>query len=117
MASQWVLSLSVVLLSSVAGFWMGQELHGRAQVVAALALALLTALGTLWYLRLQARRRRRTALDAYAERTLAQHISHKRRKASAGPKAPMRLARAAGPAKDSYHFPTQEGLSHARAQS
>jgi hypothetical protein len=70
--------LSVILLSMllVVGFWVWQGVEDRAPVLGALALASPAVVGASWYRRIQTERRWRTAWNAYAEWDLAQHISH-----------------------------------------
>ncbi len=57
---------------AVSGFWLWRAPEDPVQVLAALALALAAVVGVLWHAHVQRGRRWRTALDAYAERSLAQ---------------------------------------------
>jgi threonine/homoserine efflux transporter RhtA len=63
---------------AVSGFWLWRAAEDPVQVVAALVLALAAVVGVLWYSHVQRGRRWRTALDAYAERSLAQERLNRR---------------------------------------
>jgi hypothetical protein len=80
--------LSLVLLSvlSLAGYWVWLGSENRTQMVGALALASMALVGVFCYHRIQGERRWRNALDAYAERALAQHLSRKRPRVSVAPR-------------------------------
>src|SRR5262245_16764581 len=58
------------------GAWLWQASETPVQGLAALALVLAAVVGTLWYSCAQRGRRWRTALDAYAECSLARDRSH-----------------------------------------
>ena len=64
---------------AVSGFWLWRSADDPVQVVAALVLALAAVVGVLWYSQVRRGRRWRTALDAYAERSLAQERQLSRR--------------------------------------
>jgi hypothetical protein len=67
--------LAVVL--AAAGYWLWHRSEHPVQVLAVLALALTAVAGAYWQSRVEAARRRRTALDAYAERALARERRRK----------------------------------------
>jgi hypothetical protein len=89
MANKWLRTLTLLLLLPLGGYWVWSGFENRTQMPGALALAALAA-GALWYRGIQAQRRWRTALDAYAERMLAQHLSRQRLKAAAPGPLPAR---------------------------
>jgi hypothetical protein len=95
MRNQALLSLILLLLPPLAGYWAWLRFENLTPMLGVLALASAAVAGALWYLRLQAQRRWRMALDAYAERALARHTSQKRLKAPAVPGLPRGLAMAA----------------------
>jgi len=57
---------------AVSGFWLWRAPEEPMQVAVALVLAVAAVVGVLWFAHIQRGRRWRTALDAYAERSLAQ---------------------------------------------
>ena len=62
----------------MSGFWLWRAPDDPVQVVAALLLALAAVAGVLWHAHIQRGRRWRTALDAYAERSLARERLNRR---------------------------------------
>ena len=81
--------LSLILLSTLplGGYWVWLGSESRPQMLGALALASMAVVGALWLRRKQAERRWRTVLNAYAERAVAQHLSRRRPRVSATPRA------------------------------
>ena len=72
MAKQWLVPVLLLPMLALAGYWFWPGFANRTHVLGALVLASTVVVGALWHLRLQGERRWRTALDAYAERALAQ---------------------------------------------
>jgi hypothetical protein len=66
----------VLAVGALAGAWLWQAPDDPVQVLAALTLALAAVVGIFWHSRAQHARRWRTALDAYAERSLARESRH-----------------------------------------
>lgn len=62
----------LVVTPVLAGSWFWLGLKDPMQLLAVLGLALSAVLGALWLSRAQAARRWRMALDAYADRALAE---------------------------------------------
>jgi hypothetical protein len=60
---------------AVSGFWIWRASGEPVQVLAVLVFALAAVIGALWHDHVQRGRRWRTALDDYAERSLAQETS------------------------------------------
>lgn len=85
MANYWLRGF-VLATVAVAGFGWWQASDDLVQGLAVLAV-LLTVTGAFWLSRIQAARRWRTVLDAYAERALAQEQHHPVPRSSAAPKA------------------------------
>jgi hypothetical protein len=71
MTNNWLRWSMLAVVVAIAGFWLWQAFEDPVQEVAALALVLTAVVGAVWLSRLQAARRQRAALDAYAERALA----------------------------------------------
>jgi hypothetical protein len=65
------------------GLWWWRATEDLVPVVAVLGVASMAGVGALWQARVRAVRRWRRALDAYADRALAQNPHRKPRKRSA----------------------------------
>jgi hypothetical protein len=71
MSNSWLRWLIIGLLGGVAIVWLWQAVSDSQQLLPASGFALIVLVGAFWQYRVQAVRRWRSAVDAYAERTLA----------------------------------------------
>jgi len=96
MSNKWLLALVLPVILPLAGYWAWSGWENRTQIQVALALASMAVVAALWRLHIQAERRWRKVLDAYAERAIAQHTGRRRPRAPANAASQRRVPMSAG---------------------